>query len=137
MCEHHGAILHNINTDFSSAYPFQIHRDAPLVAAVHGPPKRTASALNTPLADRIAPRRLDFDHVGAKIRQQPRAERCSDKMTDLEHAKTIENLLHTRPSSAVLRFTFVHEIGFVATGRPAPLPPPPPRGHRKSVGEGR
>src|SRR3546814_3265678 len=78
-------------------------------------------------SDRIAPRRLDFDHVGAKIRQQPRAERCSDKMTDLEHAKTIENLLHTRPSSAVMRFTFVHEIGFVATGRRAPIPPPPPR----------
>ena len=62
----------------------QIQFDRELVAAMDAEPHRVAVFRRTPAAKRIATRRLQLDHLGAKVGQDARAERRSDIMADFE-----------------------------------------------------
>src|SRR3954468_258843 len=69
----------------------QVERDRLLVARLHVPPQRHAVAHAAPAAQRVAfARRLDLDHLGAKIRERLAAERPGDQRAELEHLDALE-----------------------------------------------
>ena len=85
---HQGVALgHEAQDDLDRLLVFQVQGDAALVAGVQRPPGRDAVDLLAPLPHRVAGRRLDLDHVGAEVGQQPRAERRGDEMADLKDAQ--------------------------------------------------
>src|SRR5258708_31969216 len=75
----------------ASTRRLQVNDDAAF-AAVDGVEAGTVAADSARhLARRVARRRLDFDDVGAEVREQHRAERTGHYLGDVEDAKASES----------------------------------------------
>ena len=70
----------------------EVERDALLVPRLHGPPQRPALVARlAPVAQRVGlSGRLDLDHLGAHVAQQPPGERPREQRAELDHAHARE-----------------------------------------------
>jgi hypothetical protein len=76
------------------------HRDRPLVAVERGERRAQAVAFGNPTARSVTFRRLDLDHVGVGVTEQPREQRTRDAFRDFDDPNAGQCRDHCSPALA-------------------------------------
>ena len=94
--------LDEVEEQFAAAGDAQVQRHRLLVAGMHRPEDVVSVQLGlAPGAQRVGlPGRLDLDHLGAHVAEQPAGERPGDQRADLDHADAVERAGDRHPTSS-------------------------------------